>query len=310
MKVLFTCAGRRVELIQLFKTAFEEVYGTDLSATAPALQFCDKYFQVPPIRSDDYISVLEEICRREQVDLLIPTIDTDLLILSRNKRVFEAHNTKVLVSDLEMISVCRDKRETEKFFASLGLYAPPVVDDYRSYDLGYPAFIKPRDGSSSIFAYKVDDFEELERFAQYVPQYIIQPYIDGEEYTVDILCDFQGNPIYITPRKRLEVRSGEVLKTQIWQDESILQDMKRLIAGFKPCGPITVQLIQERKTGRNCYIEINPRFGGGAPLSMMAGAVSARALKEILEGKYQEYQAGAAEHGALFSRFDQSVRIL
>ena len=310
MKVLFTCAGRRVELIQIFKTVFEEVYGADLSSTAPALQFCDKSFLVPPIRSDNYISVLEDICRQEHVDMLIPTIDTDLLIISQNRHVFEEHNTKALVCVPEMISVCRDKRETAKFFSSLGLYTPPVVDDYRCYDLGYPAFIKPRDGSSSVFAYKVENFDELERFAQYVPEYIIQPYIDGEEYTVDVLCDFQGNPVYITPRKRLEVRSGEVLKTQIWQAESILQDMKTLIAEFKPCGPITVQLIQERKNGRNCYIEINPRFGGGAPLSMMAGAMSAHALREILEGKCLEYQTGAAEHGALFCRFDQSVRIL
>ena len=215
----------------------------------------------------------------------------------------------MLISAPEMISVCRDKRKTEMFFSSLGLYAPPVVDDYLRYNLGYPAFIKPRDGSSSVFAYKVENFEELERFAQYVPQYIIQPYIDGEEYTVDIMCDFEGNPIYITPRKRMEVRSGEVLKTQIWQEESILRDMKILIEGFSPCGPITVQLIQERETGRNCYIEINPRFAGGAPLSMMAGARSAQALKEILEGNNPGYRAGAAEHGAVFSRFDQSVRI-
>lgn len=310
MKVLFTCVGRRVEMVQIFKTVFEDVYGSDLSSTAPALQFCDKTFLVPPIYSDDYIPALEEICRREQIDVLIPTIDTDLLLLSENRHVFERQHTKVLISAPEMISVCRDKRKTQKFFTSLGLYAPPVVDDYRQYMLGYPAFIKPRDGSSSVFAYKVESFEELERFAQYVPQYIIQPFIEGEEYTVDIMCDFQGHPIYVTPRKRLEVRSGEVLKTQIWQEDSILQDMGTLIEKFKPCGPLTVQLIRDRKSGKNCYIEINPRFGGGAPLSMMAGAASAQALKKILEGELLEYQVEAAEHGAIFSRFDQSVRIL
>ena len=91
----------------------------------------------------------------------------------------------------------------------------------------------------------------------------------GKEYAIDIFCDFNGNPIYITPRERMQVRAGEVLKTRIHMDAVMVEESKMIIAGFKPCGPMTVQLIQDEVTGENYYIEINPRYGGGAPLSMV-----------------------------------------
>ena len=70
-----------------------------------------------------------------------------------------------------------------------------------------------------------------------------------------------------------------------------------------------VQLIQDEKTKTNYYIEINPRFGGGAPLSMKAGADAAEALIRILRGETLAFEKGAAEDGAIYSRFDQSVRV-
>ena len=126
---------------------------------------------------------------------------------------------------------------------------------------------------------------------------------------MDVMCDFEGNPIFITPRVRLAVRSGEVLKTRICQDSQILTEMESLVASYRPCGPITVQLIRDEGSGEDFYIEINPRFGGGAPLSMKAGADSAEALLRLLSGEHVGYQRGAAEDGAVYCRYDQSIRI-
>ena len=91
--------------------------------------------------------------------------------------------------------------------------------------------------------------EELASLVEMVPDYIIQPYIEGTEFTVDAFCDFSGNPILITPRIRLAVRAGEVLKTRICLDKVIIDEMEAIIRAFKPCGPITVQLIRDKKTG-------------------------------------------------------------
>lgn len=313
MNILFTSIGRRVELVQTFRDASRVtenrmvLMGADISSSAPALYFCDKQFLVPKISDPKYIQKLLEICKDNQIDCLIPTIDTDLLILSKSKTQFALLGTNVLVSEQEKISICRDKRLTANYFKSLGLMTPRTVDDISRYTSGFPAFIKPLNGSSSIHAYKVACMDELNDFVKIVPDYIIQPYITGCEYTVDIFCDFFGNPVYITPRERISVRSGEVLKTRISQNSVIIEEMKLLVNDFKPCGPITVQLIHNEETDQNIYIEINPRFGGGAPLSMRAGANSAQALIQILQGKRLAYVEYAANDGATFSRYDQSI---
>ena len=315
MKLLFTSVGRRVELVQAFHAAAEKfgialtVYGADMSESAPAMLFCDKTVIVPKIKSEQYIPALLDICKKEQIDALIPTIDTDLLILAENRAAFRQIGTRVIISAPDKIAVCRDKRLTSDYFHGVGLKSPSATDSVENYQGGFPAFIKPKDGSSSAFAYKVNDASELVAYAAKVPDYIIQPFVEGTEYTVDVFCDFAGNPIFITPRIRLAVRAGEVLKTQIVQDEKIIAEMKALIADYKPCGAITVQLIRNDKTAEDYYIEINPRFGGGAPLSIMAGADSAEALLKLLQGEALTYQEGAAEDGAVYSRFDQSVRV-
>ena len=315
INILSTSVGRRVELMQAFAQAAEKVgcdlkiHGADIVNTAPALAFCDYRFIAPKIKDEAYIPALLDYCKANNIDAVIPTIDIDLLVLSKNKELFMQNGTRVVISEEEKIALCRDKMLTSAYFERVGLSAPTPVDDYTKYTGGFPAFIKPKDGSSSVSAYKVESFSELESLADIVPDYIVQPCIEGTEYTVDVLCDFEGNPVYITPRIRLAVRQGEVLKTKIAQDDVIIEEMQRLLADYKPCGAITVQLIRQRDTEKNYYIEINPRYGGGAPLSIKAGADSPSAVLKLLMGERVEYQEKAAEDGAIYCRFDQSVRM-
>lgn len=314
-KILFTSVGRRVELIQQFKSAANElsvdleIYGGDLDMTAPAMHFCDKNVILPRIRTNEYIPFLLDFCKKEAIDILIPTIDTDLLILSKHREEFLTNGTRVLIAAPDKIAICRDKNYTADYFTSLGLHAPVTVNSVEAYKDRFPAFIKPKDGSSSINAFRADDLQQLKQYASQLDDFVIQTFVSGTEYTVDVFCDFEGDPVYITPRIRLAVRSGEVLKTKIHQEPTIIEEIKTLVKDFKPCGPITVQLIKDNVTGVNYYIEINPRFGGGAPLSMMAGANAAKALMILLNNEKVEYIPEAAKDGAVYSRFDQCVRV-
>lgn len=314
LRILFTGVGRRIELIQAFRQAALhlginlKLYGADMAGTAPALTFCDFTRKVCGMGEPEYIRQLLEICKEDHIDLLIPTIDTDLLILSKNVQEFEKEGTKVLVSKPEKIAVCRDKNYTADFFESCGLKAPRTFNNYKKYSGEYPCFIKPKDGSSSINAFKVNDLGELEVYAEKIGDYIVQPYIEGKEYTIDIFCDFDGNPIYITPRERVAVRAGEVLKTKICMDDRMIQESRKLIEKFRPCGPMAVQLIRQDVTEEDYFIEINPRFGGGSPLSMKSGARSAEAILKMLSGERIEYEE-PQWNGAVYSRFDQSVCI-
>ena len=313
MHILFTGVGRRVELLQAFRSAALvlnkelKIYGADMAGTAPALAYCDYTRKVVAMNDPAYIQNLIDICVEDKIDLLIPTIDTDLLVLSENKDRFDAIGTKVMISAPDKIRICRDKNNTSQFFVDCGLHAPMPVNDWQEYKGGYPAFIKPKDGSSSINAYKVDNAEELEVYAGQVKGYIVQPFVDGREFTIDVFCGWNGEPLSIVPRERLQVRAGEVLKTQICMDEAMIEEVKILCKAFRPCGPMTVQLIRD-KAGGDWFIEINPRFGGGAPLSMKAGARSAEVIMKLMDGENVGYQQEIAD-GAIYSRFDQSVCI-
>lgn len=315
IRILVTGVGRRVELMQAFRQAALKqsvnlkIYGADMAGTAPALAYCDYSRKVCAMRDPQYIRQLVDICVADRIDLVMPTIDTDLLVLSQNVELFEKVGVKVLISKPDKILICRDKNNTGDFFISCGLKAPKTYNNYKEYPGPYPCFIKPKDGSSSINAFKVEDEEELSIYAGQIEDYIIQPFVSGREFTIDIFCDFEGNPIYITPRERMQVRAGEVLKTQICIDKIMIEESKKLCEAFKPCGPMTVQLIQDNNTGENYYIEINPRYGGGAPLSMKSGARSAEALLRLILGEKIGYQENASCNGAIYSRFDQSVCI-
>ena len=315
MHILFTGTGRRIELLQAFRQASLrmginlKMYSADMAGDAPGAAFCDYTRKICAMRDKDYIPQLLEICRKDKIDLLIPTIDTDLIVLSENKGKFETIGTRVLISDPDRVALCRDKNNTFNFFESCGLSAPKPTNDYRKYTGPYPCFIKPKDGSSSINAFKVEHEHELVTYAGKISDYIIQPFIDGKEYTIDVFCDFEGNPVYIVPRERIAVRSGEVLKTRIELDERMIEEARQLIQNFHPCGPITVQLIRQKDTGEDYYIEINPRYGGGAPLSMKAGADSPEAILRLLMGENLTYQDKGIRDGAVFSRFDQSICI-
>lgn len=316
IRILFTSVGRRVELLQAFRSAADrlgvalEIWGADMAENAPALLYCDRTIKVCRIRDKEYIPSLLSLCEREGINALVPTIDTDLLILSQNKDAFAKVGTTVFVAAEDKVAVCRDKRFTADYFNSVGLKSPHPVDDYTKYAAGFPAFIKPKDGSSSIGAHKVENEGELKAYSEQVDDYIVQPFISGTEYTVDVFCDAEGKPIYITPRIREAVRAGEVLKTKIVNDEQIIAEVKALVADFKPAGAITVQLIRDNNSDIDYYIEINPRFGGGAPLSIKAGADSAEALIRVILGERLEYVDCASADGAEFSRFDQSARVL
>ncbi len=314
IRILVTGVGRRVELMQAFKQAALKLninlklYGADMAGTAPALVYCDYTRKVVAMKDPGYIDNLLSICAADRIDLLIPTIDTDLLVLSENKEKFESIGTKVMISDPDKILICRDKNNTSQFFVDCGLHAPMPVNNWKEYKSGYPAFIKPKDGSSSINAFKVENAEELEVYVGQVEDYIVQPFVSGHEYTIDIFCDWEGEPISIVPRERLQVRAGEVLKTQICMDKTMIEESKALCKVFKPCGPMTVQLIRDA-AGVDWFIEINPRFGGGAPLSMKAGARSAETILKLLDGEGVAYNEDLAD-GAIYSRFDQSVCII
>lgn len=311
--ILILSAGRRVELIQCFLRAKErlgeegKVIAVDISDMAPAIYFADGFYLIPRIAEDGYIDAIISVCKKEQTDLIVPTIDTELLKLSNCRQEIESRtDARLLLSREDVIQICRDKKRTQDFFEEYGFGVPRRLsaEDLRNGDYTFPLFLKPEDGSSSINTFKIRNENELQFFRSYVEKPLIQEFIEGQEFSVDVFCDFDGNPITIVPRERLATRGGEIAKGRIIKDRDIIMDVQRLLAILKPMGHITIQCM---KTERGIvYIEINPRFGGGAPMSIAAGADSCENLYRLLRGEKLVYNEDYREND-IFLRFDESI---
>lgn len=311
--ILILSAGRRVELVQSFRKAAKRlniesnVVAGDCSETAPAIYFADKKAILPRINEPNYIDEIINVCKKENINLVIPTIDTDLLLLSEARERVEAESeARVLVSSPELVSICRDKINTQKFLESNGFKIPKMYSEkeLKSSDLQFPLFIKPKSGSSSINTFKVNNIEELTTYKAIIKEPIVQDFMEGREFTVDVFLDFDGNLITVVPRLRMATRSGEISKGKIIKDREIIDDIKRLVKALKPIGHITVQLMKTNKGIE--YIEINPRFGGGAPMSIQSGADSCENLYRLLMGDKLEYNENYRDN-IMFFRFDNSI---
>lgn len=315
INILVLSAGKRVELINCFKKASKnlkiesKIIAVDISELAPALYFADKSYIIPRIGKEGYIEEIIRICNAENIKLIVPTIDTELLILSENKEKIEKETkAKILVSSKEVISICRDKRNTQKFFEENKFGVPRLItdNDIKENKIKFPLFMKPINGSSSINTFKINNIKELLFFKEYIKDPMIQEMVVGEEYTVDAFLDFNANIITIVPRKRIAIRGGEILKGKIEKDRTIIKDVKKVLEVLKPIGQITIQLIKTNEGIR--YIEINPRFGGGAPMSISVGADSCENLYRLLMGETLEYNENYEDNVTIL-RFDNSIRL-
>lgn len=316
INILILSAGRRVELVDCFKAARKKlelsgkVYAADIDGTAPALYRADGHFLIPEISADSYIDALVAVCNENDISLIVPTIDTELEKLAENKEKIEsASRARVLVSGFSAVSLCCDKLKTANFFKEHGFGCPEVIttEDIKNKNYKFPLFIKPLNGSSSINAFKINNERELDFFREYVKKPVLQECVSGKEYTVDCFSDFEGNIITVVPRQRIAIRGGEVLKGRTEKNAALIEDVKRLLKAFGFIGQITVQCFV-CENGEIKYIEINPRFGGGAPMSIKAGADSCENLYRLLSGEklfYTETWRG----GVTFARFDDSIKV-
>ena len=316
INILFTCIGRRVSLLDSFRRVAQQLkinasfFGTDTTDLSPALQLCDESFLVKPTTHPGYIRQLLSIVKDNRVKLLVPTVDLDLRLLAQNKAKFVAAGCQVLVSAPEVIEICQDKRKTYRFLVKNG-FDTPVTMSVRSAlskdKLNWPCFLKPWDGYAGRGNAIVNNRRELSFFAKRIPNAICQEFIKGTEYTCDVYIDFDLKVRCVVPRKRIEVRTGEVSKAQIIKNTEIMEQAASLSEklGAGP-GVITLQLFLTSR-GDIKFVEINPRFGGGAPLSIKAGANFPKWILQEISGRKQNIRFDGFKDNLIMLRYDSEV---
>lgn len=313
--ILFTSAGRRVELLRCFRAAASklgldlEVHACDLEPDlSAACRDADARFAVPRCTDADYVDRLIDYCEQHSIRLLVPTIDPELYPLAKARDRFAAIGTMVHVSSPETIEVVRDKALTASSLEQAGVSVPrtATVDAVRAnpQDWRWPSFIKPSGGSASRGIGEVQSVADL--LPSYEEPMILQDLLDGQEYTVNIYVDAKGQLVSVIPHIRLSVRAGEVEKgrTAKCPDiEAIATGVVKALPGLR--GVACFQLIDDARLGMRVF-EINARFGGGYPLADHAGGRFAESVLALANGQ-AECASAQWQDGTTMLRYDGAI---
>ena len=312
--IIITSAGQRVALVRDFKEtlvrfyAEAKVFTTDMNPElAPAAYVSDGCFEVLRVTDENYISQLLDICKKNEIGMIVPTIDTELLVLAENKKLFNDNDIIVCVSDLDFIKVCRDKRNTGDFLEKHNIRVPKAVDKYNPT---FPLFAKPYDGSLSTNLHYIKNAEELTQDILDDPKLLFMEYIDKEtykEYTIDMYYGTDNCVKCIVPRERIKIRAGEINKGRTVKCP-LMDYIKERLDKIEGCiGCICIQVFFNPLTEDVVGIEINPRFGGGYPQSYAAGGNYPEMLiKEYFLGENIAYIDDWKDN-MLMLRFDDAV---
>ena len=316
LRALFTCVGRRVELLNAFTQAGKRlgirlvIHAADASRLAPALRKADKPHVLPRLSSNGYSNALQDLVRREKIDLLVPLIDLELLAVAAAADRLAELGCCALISSERVVRTCRDKMATFQALRTAGIDTPDTwlleatVTRTRH---SFPYFLKPRSGSAAMGNFVVRNLDELLLLGRRVHEPIVQEFVEGTEHTLDVYTGFDGKPRCVVPRRRLEVRGGEVSKALVVKDPALMAVGRSVAEMLGECrGVVTIQCIATPQ-GRIRVIEVNPRFGGGVPLAIKAGADFPRWILSELIGRKPRIDAMGFRDDVAMLRFDDSV---
>jgi carbamoyl-phosphate synthase large subunit len=279
MNILITSAGRRVSLVRAFKKELKAIFpegkvmATDNNAKlSAACHEADQAFDIPLVCDKNYIECLIDLCKANNISLIVPTIDTELSVLASKKKMLLKHGIIPIISSEEFVKLCRNKRDIHVFFEKHGIQA---AKEYSKYDYKPPLFIKPINGSRSVDTYLIEKHEDLTEYHFKNEDLMFLEYLDHnefQEYTCDLYYDKTHHLKCVVPRERIEVRDGEVNKCAT--EKGVLVDYITEKLGYieGAVGCLTAQFFKHKTTGAIYGIEINARFGGGYPLAYFSGA--------------------------------------
>ena len=276
--------------------------GVDMNPRSLGLYQSDVSYIVPPAHHPEYLGVVLDLCRKENVRVLIAGSDPELKVISASRRRFADESILPLINEPGVIDLCMNKWSTMRFLTENGFNIPRSVlveheDDCAKVEQ-MPVVIKPvvgGGGSNSVFV--AQDDEELSFFVRYILKAgalpMVQEYLGAaqEEYTVGVLSTLDGALVGslavrrdilngLSSKVKVQGRTGAyvghtlaissgISQGMIEDFPEIRQECERLAGIMGSKGPLNVQL---RLVDGKIYIfEINPRFSGTTAFRALAG---------------------------------------
>lgn len=316
MNILILSCGTRNKIVQYFKRELGDrghIVAADCSKLAPALYDADKYIILPQISNDGYVERLLSICQENDIKAVLSLFDPELNILAEYQQDFLNIGTTPIVSDYKSVEMCFNKYDMYKFLHSNGIRTPrsyismkEFMSDYESGIINFPVFVKPIRGSASINACKVSTADEFEFIFGRQKSMMVQEFMDGVEYGLDVYIDLISNEVVsIFAKQKLKMRAGETDKAVSVKDDKLFALIKELIKKTRLKGIIDIDIF---KVDDEYYIgEINPRFGGGYPLAFECGVNVPRMIINNLNGKINPDEIGKYEENVYMMKYNEMM---
>jgi len=285
-----------------------KLIAADMSAASSACHVADVMEIVPRAGRIEYIPSLLDAVKRHNVSLVLPMTDLDIRSLARQRAKFDALGCSVMVGSEESTMLCRDKAAFQEILSSAGLATirTMTLEEFRTNPF-YPCFVKPLRGSASVGTSVINNDKELKaHVATFGELLVVQEYVPGQEFTVDVFRDRKGEVHCVVPRLRMVIRSGEVEKGITVRDEHVIEATTKLASLLGDVWGVFCCQCKRETGGPPRFFEVNPRFGGGSPLSIAAGANLPRYVLQEVLGKPIDKDIDFQEN-LMMLRYDQAV---
>lgn len=314
MNILILSAGTRNKIVQYFVKTLNgtgKVIATDMSNLAPAIYEADKYYIVPKMTAPEYLDVVLDICKKEEITGVLSLIDPELSLLAENREKFEAIGTTVIGSSYTLCEMSLDKFQMYSWLETHGYRCAKSYIDKEAFfaDVGagvitYPVFVKPARGSASISISKVYDRETVELLFAHEDGLMIQEFLDGQEIGADVYIDMLSHEVVsIFTKKKLKMRAGETDKAVSFKDKKLFALIEQFVKDAGYNGQIDIDIFDVN--GEYYISEVNPRFGGGYPHAFESGADHMKLIINNLDGKVNECSVGEYNDGIYMMKYNE-----
>lgn len=258
LRILIEASGSMTSayLIRAIQDAGHQSVASDVDEDCFGRYLADDFVKMPRKDEPDIWQQMESILYDKRIDVVIPSFDETLLGWAERVGLFRDKGVHVILSPQESIAVCRDKWRTYQFFRDNGIPTPVT-----SLEQCFP-LVKPRCGRGSAGVIITSDSIDM-------TEMISQELLEGVEYTIDVFCGHDTVPVYIVPRRRINVREGKSTDGIVEEQSEISYWVKTICRKLLFTGPVNMQCFVLPDDSVK-FVEINPRIAGGTALGFAA----------------------------------------
>ena len=306
MNLLLSCIGKRGYIADYLRAHLqpgERIVGTSNTPWTPGFAACDAGLLLPPISSDEYVPAVLDACRRREITGLLSFYDPDVVRLADHLDKLRAVGVTPLLPGPRAARDAFDKWRTFQVLRAAGIAVPDTTIDLvdalerlKRGELRFPLVVKPREGFGSADVYVAHDELQLRAFFSIAPGMLIQACVEGEMHDIEVLADPEGRVLEVTAWRKLASRIGETEQAITDDAPDLLGLGARLARAIGLVGPMDVDLFRT-PDGALMVLELNLRFGGGYPVSHLAGADFPGLIVDVFRGKRPEPVAGRFRPG-------------